>query len=389
MAEVEQTLVDRVNDLIETAKMAVSKAEEGSKSMAAAQIVVENIRPDFEKLCDRLDSIETKANRLVANATTDANDPTVGAFVTYLREQDAHAYKAAAANSLKMAMSTDIWPSGGAVVVPPSISANIINYARELDAIYQFADVQNIGNAQSWVVMKETSDDFGFGWVAERGTRAATDNGKFEAVTITPHALYTQPTVTNLMLNNSQFDLEGYVTRKAADKRMRAVGAAFVTGSGNGQPRGLQYGGFADIPTGAAATIPNLDCFRKTTFELLPQFLPNARWFMRRSTLLEIALKKDGTGQYIYQPGLAGGLPDTICGFPVAYSVTIPAVGAGNIIAYFGDMAQAYTVIETNYMTIVVDNVSTKGWTTYYTETSIGGDTTNSQAMVTLTVEAS
>ena len=48
---------------------------------------------------------------------------------------------------------------------------------------------------------------------------------------------------------------------------------------------------------------------------------------------------KDGTGQYIWSPGLAAGEPDRLLGYPVYTSAYVPAVAAGQPVIAFGDIS--------------------------------------------------
>jgi len=48
---------------------------------------------------------------------------------------------------------------------------------------------------------------------------------------------------------------------------------------------------------------------------------------------------KDGDNQYLWQPGLQAGEPDTILGRPVAISDGMPAPTTGNKSVVFGDMS--------------------------------------------------
>lgn len=48
---------------------------------------------------------------------------------------------------------------------------------------------------------------------------------------------------------------------------------------------------------------------------------------------------KDTNGQYLWQPGLQAGQPDTILNRPILTSSYMPEIGAGNKIMMFGDLS--------------------------------------------------
>jgi HK97 family phage major capsid protein len=60
---------------------------------------------------------------------------------------------------------------------------------------------------------------------------------------------------------------------------------------------------------------------------------------MADSTLASLRKLKDGTGQYIWSPGLAAGEPDRLLGYPVYTSAYVPAVAAGQPVIAFGDIS--------------------------------------------------
>ena len=58
---------------------------------------------------------------------------------------------------------------------------------------------------------------------------------------------------------------------------------------------------------------------------------------MNDSTVKAIRKLKDGNGNYIWQPSMAAGVPDTILNCPVYTSTYVPAIAAGNKTVVFGD----------------------------------------------------
>ena len=60
---------------------------------------------------------------------------------------------------------------------------------------------------------------------------------------------------------------------------------------------------------------------------------------MNDSTVKAIRKLKDGNGNYIWQPALTAGSPDTILGRPVYTSAYVPTIAAGNRTVIFGDLS--------------------------------------------------
>ena len=62
-------------------------------------------------------------------------------------------------------------------------------------------------------------------------------------------------------------------------------------------------------------------------------------WLMRDATVAAVRKLKDTTGQYLWQPGLQAGSPDTILGKPVRTDPNVPAVALGAKSILFGDFS--------------------------------------------------
>jgi HK97 family phage major capsid protein len=66
---------------------------------------------------------------------------------------------------------------------------------------------------------------------------------------------------------------------------------------------------------------------------------PAATWMMADSSIATARKLKDTTGQYIWQPGLQAGVPDTILGKPVLTEPNMAAVATSAKSVLFGDMS--------------------------------------------------
>ena len=78
----------------------------------------------------------------------------------------------------------------------------------------------------------------------------------------------------------------------------------------------------------------------------------NASWVINDSTAQAIRKLKDGDGQYLWQPGIAAGRPDTILGRPVVTDDAVADMATTAAFAYFGDLSKAYTVRMVNALDV-------------------------------------
>ena len=74
-------------------------------------------------------------------------------------------------------------------------------------------------------------------------------------------------------------------------------------------------------------------------YSLKAPYRKRAVWILNDSTVKAIRKLKDSTGNYLWQPSLTAGQPDTILGRPVFTSAYMPAIAAGAKTILFGDFS--------------------------------------------------
>ena len=115
---------------------------------------------------------------------------------------------------------------------------------------------------------------------------------------------------------------------------------AFFTGNGTGKPLGIlaATGGAETGVTAAAADKITMDEVIDLFYSLRAPYRRNAVFIMNDSTVKAIRKLKDGQGQYLWQPSVTAGTPDTILNRPVHTSCFMPAIATGNKTILFGDL---------------------------------------------------
>ena len=175
-------------------------------------------------------------------------------------------------------------------------------------------------------------------WVDEEGLIPESDDS-FGQVSIGAYKLATMIKISEELLNDSVFNLEAYIAKEFA----RRIGAkeeeAFFIGDGTGKPTGIfnSTGGAELGVTGSSATAISADELIDLFYSLRAPYRKNAVFVMNDATVKLIRKLKDGNGQYLWQPSIQAGQPDTILNRPVKTSAYVPAVAAGAKTIAFGD----------------------------------------------------
>lgn len=139
------------------------------------------------------------------------------------------------------------------------------------------------------------------------------------------------------LLQDSNFDIAGFLARQGAVGLANGFNAHLVTGTGTAQPQGITNATVG--VTAASATAVTTDELINLYHSVQSQYRNNATWLMRDATLATIRKLKDTTNQYLWSPGLTAGTPDTLLGRPVLTDPTMPAAAINAITAVFGDFS--------------------------------------------------
>jgi HK97 family phage major capsid protein len=90
---------------------------------------------------------------------------------------------------------------------------------------------------------------------------------------------------------------------------------------------------------------------------------------------------EDGVSRPLMQPDLTAGFGFRMMGRPIVDFVDLPDPGAGTFPVYFGDLAQAYTVLMRKSMTLLRDPYSSWPWVLFKVSWRVGGKTVFPEAM--------
>jgi HK97 family phage major capsid protein len=116
------------------------------------------------------------------------------------------------------------------------------------------------------------------------------------------------------LMEDSAFDLAATLGELLGIRIGRIQADDFTFGLGGaGQPQGYVTGATSGV-TAALNNAISADDLYKLKHSVDPSYrvLPGVGWTFNDQILLSIKLLKDGLGRYLWQPGLAGGVPGTI-----------------------------------------------------------------------------
>ena len=185
------------------------------------------------------------------------------------------------------------------------------------------------------VASKGTAD-----WVDEEGTYPLSDD-TFSQVVLGAYKVATMIKVSEELLSDSIFDIEGYVSDQFGKRIGDKEEDAFLTGNGVSKPIGILHttgGAELGVTTAGASAITG-DELIDLVYSLRAPYRKSAVFVLNDTTVKLLRKLKDGDGQYLWRPGITENAPDTILGHRIVTSEFMPGVAAGNKSIAFGDFS--------------------------------------------------
>ncbi|MEE1779459.1 phage major capsid protein [[Kitasatospora] papulosa] len=151
--------------------------------------------------------------------------------------------------------------------------------------------------------------------------------------------------ISSELLSDTGVDLEGYLSMQAGRALGNAFGADAVTGNGSSKPTGVMTTATTGKTgaTGAAGAFTADDLIDLYYSVISPyRNSTSCGWLMRDATLGAARKLKDLQGQYLWQPSIQEGAPDTLLGKPVHTDPNVTAVALSAKSVAFGDFSQYF-----------------------------------------------
>lgn len=384
------------HSVIETRSAAPLETREDD-AMAAATRAVEELRTaatdaqtrhdtELRAANDRIAALETRLNR-PGTQTEDQNEPTaeVRAFGTYLRRGERGM---TVDETRAMTVATD---TAGGFLVPETFVAELLRNVVQFSPIRAYARVMSIAGAD--VTLPRRTGTMSAVWVGETADRTGTQP-TFGDVKLTPYEAACHIDVSNQLLEDAALDIASELSFDAAEEFGRLEGAAFVSGDGTGKPKGvLADTTIGTVVTGHASTLGSApaDKLIDAFYALPAAYRANATWGMNSTTLATIRKLKDSQGNFLWQPGLVAGQPDTILGRPVAELPDMPDIAANALPIVLGDFSQGYRIVDRVSLALLRDpySLATKGQTRFHLRRRVGGGVVKAEAFKLIKVAAS
>lgn len=240
-------------------------------------------------------------------------------------------------------------------VIPTTIANKIIEKVVEICPIFQDSDRYNVKGTLSIPYYDESTSDITMEY-ADEFTDGESKTGKFKSINLTGFLGRAITDVSISLINDSSFDVVGFVVRRMAGSIARFIEKELLKGTPNkidGLSKGVQ-----ELKTaGANFTADEIIDLQ----ELIPDaYQANAYFIMSRKTRTAVRKLKDGQGNYLLNKDANSRWGYTLFGHDVYTSENMDDVKAGATVMYYGDYTGLATKISENINIKVLTEVKAR-----------------------------
>lgn len=270
---------------------------------------------------------------------------------TNFKPQDYRARVAVRGNQERQYLQSDDDVRGGYLNVSETFMEGLLKEVDDATWIYRLARTMIVRNSESLGIRKLTAKMSCWAKGSELSDAVLNEDDtiRFGKKVLTPHYYTGAARLSRDLMRLSTLNPEQLLYSEFARDLGYVIEQEAITGNGVQGILGVMVptsDGIStarDYSTNTTATTFTFEHFIGAKYTLKPQYRNRARWMFHRNHIANIAkIRTDsgagaGTGNFIWQPSVQAGVPDTIWGLPVDENEFFPSTtGAGT---YFGMLA--------------------------------------------------
>ena len=316
-------LQEKLNNILKTAETeerAINEEETKEFDEAEAEIRSIDATIDaYEKSRSLVKEDKPAPEQRTAEQTAEAEER---AFAAYIRGE-----------AVEERAAVQMTKTDNGAVIPTSIANKIIEMVKEMCPIFSDAEHYNVPGTLNIPYYSEEKGAITMTYASE-GVDGESTSGKFLSIELTGYLARAITEVSKSLINNSQFDIVSFVTRKMAEAISLFLEKECLFGTDK-KAEGLK--GIKQTKVAASSTAVTADELIDLQ-ELIPdRYQANAYWIMSKNTRTAIRKLKDGQGNYLLNKDANSRWGYTLFGKDVYISDAMPDMAAGKRAIFYGD----------------------------------------------------
>ena len=336
----EKQLNEKKNDLITRAEEVLNKAKGENRELTPdeAQELAE-IRDDVRKIKETLElkgffdkeggekpmekvEIEKEVEARKCGEKEERALAEEKAFADYIR---------GAVNTRDTAYNMTLSDNGA--VIPQTIANRIIKKVYDISPILERSHKYNVKGKLELPFYDVSTQTITVAWATEF-QELESSVGKLDSIELSGYLAGALTLISRSLINNSDFDIVGFVVDEMAYSIHRFIENTLLNGSGSVE--GLS--GLTNVKTTASASEITADELIEAQGMVKDVFQNNAIWIMSPATRDSLRQLKDEVGRYLLNDDISAPFGKTLLGKPIYVSDNMNDMGAGKTAIYYGDM---------------------------------------------------
>lgn len=329
----EKQLVEKKNDLITRAEevLNTAKAETRELTDAEAQELAE-IRDNVRRIIETLKLQEEFSKMGAKDMEVELTPKNERADIEAQETRDFEAYIRGTYNERANNLTPAV--GSGAVVIPTTIANRIIKKVYDICPILERSSKYNVKGKLEIPYYDVDTTTITVSWATEFQD-LASNVGKFTNIELSGYLAGALSLISRSLINNSQFDIVGFIVDQMAYSIKRFIENVLLNGSGDVE--GLST--LTNVLTAASSTAITADEVIKLKDQVKDVFQNNAIWIMSPATRTALRLLKDEVGRYLLQDDITSPFGTVLLGKPVYVTDNMPNMATGATAIYYGDMS--------------------------------------------------
>lgn len=311
-----------------------SAAAEKRDLTAEEQSKFDRINADLDERAAAIETIR-KAEEREAKAAAAAE----GFAVSEVSKSDSDYVRALAMGEIRshhFETRGTLTPSGASGLVPQSFVARVYDLAREVGPML---DVSEVFQTQSGEDLKiPTLTAYSTAAIEAAGAEIDESDPTFSSITLGAYKYAFLVPVARELIEDGGVDIADVLARQAGNAIGYAVNAALTTGDGSDKPNGIMTAAGTGVSGTIAGGLFTADQLIDLVYSVdgAVRRLQGTGWLMSPTAIRNARKLKDNDGQYLFQPSLQAGQPDSLLGFRVYENPAVAAVGSAAASVGFG-----------------------------------------------------
>ncbi len=332
---------EKMNDLITRAESLVNAAESEKRELTEAEAAeLAEIRDDIQRIKKYLDIVDeiddARPGEKVEAKVEEAKDVIDGEDKRAIEDAETRAFANYIRGVVSHTRDGELAPANNGKIIPKTIAKKIIEKVYDICPILERSEKFNVkGTLDIPFYPASDATQISVDYATEFSDLASS-TGNFDTVSLGGFLAGALTKISRSLINNTDFDLVGFVVRRMAYDVSRWIEGELLNGTQN-KIEGLS--GATNVTTAAstsAITADELILFQGTIKDV---YQNNAIWIMSPSTRDALRLLKDDVGRYLLNDDISAPFGKTLLGKPIYVTDNANDIAAGKPVIYYGDMS--------------------------------------------------